>query len=530
VRFQFGDHLLDVERRELRRGNQVVDVEPQVFDLLLHLLRNRERVVSKDDLIASVWGGRIVSDATIDSRINAVRHAIGDSGATQALIRTFPRKGIRFVGAAQEEGEAVPAIAPAGEPPRPALPLPDKPSIAVLPFANMSSDPEQEFFADGIAEEIITALSRFPSLFVIARNSCFTYKARAVDVKQVGRELGVRYVLEGSLRKAGNRLRVTAQLVEAETGNHVWAERYDRDPADIFAVQDEISLAVTTAIAPAIADAEVYRALRKPPGNLDAWAAYQRGLWHMSRANAEDNALAETFFQQAIDLDPNFAGGYKGLALAVNNSASVWGTRNMQEGFSSAEALARRAVAIDPADAEARARLGMTLWMRADYQGALAEVDRALALSPNLAYAHGIRGSTLVFSGQAEDGVAALEAAIRLDPRDPNLAARINHRAFGLYLCRRYDAAVDAAKGGIRSYPKHPMCYRWLAAALGQLGRSEEAKQALRQAIEVAPASFATFVRGEVVWLRPEDHAEWLDGLRKAGFRALTEPRTSRAI
>ena len=201
----------------------------------------------------------------------------------------------------------------------------------------------------------------------------------------------------------------------------------------------------------------------------------------------------------------------------------------MQEGFSSAEALARRAVAIDPADAEARARLGMTLWMRADYQGALAEVDRALALSPNLAYAHGIRGSTLVFSGQAEDGVAALEAAIRLDPRDPNLAARINHRAFGLYLCRRYDAAVEAAKGGIRSYPKHPMCYRWLAAALGQLGRSEEAKQALRQAIEIAPASFATFVRGEVVWLRPEDHAEWLDGLRKAGFRALTEPRTSHA-
>src|SRR5207237_829743 len=194
----------------------------------------------------------------------------------------------------------VPAIAPAGEPPRPALPLPDKPSIAVLPFANMSSDPEQEFFADGIAEEIITALSRFPSLFVIARNSCFTYKARAVDVKQVGRELGVRYVLEGSLRKAGNRLRVTAQLVEAETGNHVWAERYDRDPADIFAVQDEISLAVTTAIAPAVAQAEQQRAMRKPPDSLDAWAAYQRGLWHLGKANADDNARAESFFRRAI--------------------------------------------------------------------------------------------------------------------------------------------------------------------------------------------------------------------------------------
>ena len=198
--------------------------------------------------------------------------------------------------------------------------LPDKPSIAVLPFTNMSGDPEQEFFADGIAEDIITALSRYPSLFVIARNSCFTYKGRAVDVKQVGRELGVRYVLEGSLRKAGNRIRVTAQLVEAETGKHVWAERYDRDLADIFALQDEITEAVTIAVAPAIADAEQQRAMRKPPGSLDAWAAYQRGFGISAKASAEDNALAEKFFQQAIDLDPSFAGGYKGLARVQGQS------------------------------------------------------------------------------------------------------------------------------------------------------------------------------------------------------------------
>jgi adenylate cyclase len=189
------------------------------------------------------------------------------------------------------------------------LPLPDKPSVAVLPFTNMSADPEQEFFADGIAEDIITALSRYPSLFVIARNSSFTYKGRTVDVKQVGRELGVRYVLEGSLRKAGNRIRATAQLVEAETGNHVWANRYDRDLTDIFALQDEITEAVTIAIAPAIADAEQQRAMRKPRGSLDAWAAYQRGLWHLGKVSAEDNALAGKFFQQAVDLDSSFAGG-----------------------------------------------------------------------------------------------------------------------------------------------------------------------------------------------------------------------------
>jgi adenylate cyclase len=190
------------------------------------------------------------------------------------------------------------------------LSLPDKPSIAVLPFANMSSDTEQEFFADGIAEDVITALSRYPSLFVIARNSSFTYKGQAVDVKEIGRDLGVRYVLEGSLRKAANRIRVTAQLVEAEIGRHVWAERYDRDLTDIFAVQDEITEAVTIAIAPAIADAELQRALRKPPGSLDAWAAYQRGLWHLGKATAHDYEMAKEFFRRAIDLDPNFPDGY----------------------------------------------------------------------------------------------------------------------------------------------------------------------------------------------------------------------------
>jgi adenylate cyclase len=188
------------------------------------------------------------------------------------------------------------------------LPVPDKPSVAVLPFTNMSTDPEQEFFADGIAEDVITALSRYPSLFVIARNSCFAYKGKAVDVKQVGRELGVRYVLEGRLRKAGNPIRVTAQLVEAETGKHIWAERYDRDLADIFGVQDEITEAVTIAIAPAINRAERQRAMRMPPANLDVWAAYQRGLWHFSKVTRADNALALQYFKQATDTDPNFSG------------------------------------------------------------------------------------------------------------------------------------------------------------------------------------------------------------------------------
>jgi adenylate cyclase len=397
-------------------------------------------------------------------------------------------------------------------------PLPDKPSIAVLPFTNMSGDPEQEFFADGMVDDIITVLSRYPSLFVIARNSSFTYKGRAVDVKQVGRELGVRYVLEGSVRNAGNRVRVTAQLVEAEAGNHVWAERYDRNLTDIFALQDEITEAVTTAIAPAIADAERQRAMRKPPGSLDAWSAYQRGLWHFSKGTPDDNALAEKYFQQAIDLDPSFAGGYTGLNYAQTRAAGAYGQRSRSEIENSTLALARRAVALDGNDAEARTCFGEELMRRGDYQGALAEVEAALAISPNLAAAHGALGAVLMWSGRPKEGRGALEKSVRLDPRNPNLNLRLLNIAISLYLAREYDAAVEAAKRGIRSYPDFSNTYRWLAAALGQIGRVEEAKEALEKAIAMAPASFDLFVRRRVPWHRPEDYAHMLEGLRKAGW------------
>jgi adenylate cyclase len=401
---------------------------------------------------------------------------------------------------------------------QPPLALPDKPSVAVLPFTNMSGDSEQEFVSDGIAEDVITALSRYPSLFVIARNSSFTYKGRAVDVKQVGRELGVRYVLEGSVRKAGNRIRVTAQLVEAGTGNHVWADRYDRDLADIFAVQDEITEAVTIAIAPAIADAELQRAVRKPPESLDAWAAYQRGLWHLSEANPDDNTIAQKFFRQAIDLDPTFAGGYSGLALAQLQAAAVYQKLGLLEAQSSAEALARRAVALDGADAEARSCLGWALQARGELQGALAEIERALRMSPNLAVAHGQRGATLIFAGRPKDGLAAVQTSIRLDPRDPFSAIRLLHIACGLYFSREYEEAIEAAKQLIRSYPDFPMIYRWPAAALGQLGRTGEAKEALDKAVSLAPAAFDMYVRSRVPWFRPEDHAHLVEGLRKAGW------------
>jgi adenylate cyclase len=452
-------------------------------------------------------GGICVSRVVRDQVRDRLDYTFDDLGEQQIKNIARPVRVYRV------RDRAVPVGQPLPGSPQP-LPLPDKPSVAVLPFTNMSGDPAQEFFADGIAEDIITALSRYPSLFVIARNSCFTYKGRAVDVKQVGRELGVRYVLEGSLRKAGNRIRVTAQLVEAETGKHVWADRYDRDLTDIFTVQDEITEAVTIATAPAIAAAEQQRAMRKPPGSLDAWAAYQRGLWHFDQVSAEDNALAQKFFQQAVDLDPSFAGGYKGLAVAQSNAADFQG-RGLPEVLRSAETLARHAVALDGADAEARTLLSHALYRRGDYEGALAEAERALATSPNLAFAHHVLGATLIFSGRVKEGLAALERSIRLDPL--RSAARLNHIALGLYFSREYEAAIEAANRAIRLYPDFPNTYRWLAAALGQLGRIEEAEDALEKAIAIAPAAFEMYISGRVPWMRPEDHAHMLEGLRKAG-------------
>jgi TolB-like protein len=274
--YHFEDYVLDPDRRELRRDRRLLAIEPKVFDLLLHLVGNRERVVSKDDLIATIWGGRIVSESALTTCINAARTAIGDSGEVQRLIKTLPRKGIRFVGKVEQRPTS--ASAAGSLPDTPNLALPDKPSVAVLPFTNMSGDPEQDYFADGIAEDIITALSRFKALFVIARYSSFTYKERAVDVKQVGRELGVRYVLEGSVRKAANRVRITGQLVDTATGTHLWAERFDGGVGDIFDLQDQVTESVVGAIAPALEKAEIERAKRKPTESLDAYGRYLRGI------------------------------------------------------------------------------------------------------------------------------------------------------------------------------------------------------------------------------------------------------------
>ena len=275
--YLFEDFVLDTDKRELRRGADVVSVAPQVFDVLDYLIRSRERVVSKDDLVTAIWEGRIISDAALTTCLKAVRSAIGDSGEGQRLIKTLPRKGFRFVGRVREEPGPGRGTLDGGTPvDRPALALPDRPSIAVLAFTNMSGDPDQGYFSDGITEDIITGLSRFSELFVIARNSSFQYKGKSPDIRQVGRELGVRYVLEGSIRRAGDRVRISAQLVDAVTGAHRWAERYDRELKDVFAVQDEVSRAIVAILVAQVDKAEAERTLLKPPATWQAYDFFMR--------------------------------------------------------------------------------------------------------------------------------------------------------------------------------------------------------------------------------------------------------------
>jgi adenylate cyclase len=399
------------------------------------------------------------------------------------------------------------------------LPLPDRPSIAVLAFTNMSGDPDQEYFSDGIAEDIITELSRSRSFFVIARNSSFTYKGHAVEVKRVARELGVRYVVEGSVRRSGNRIRVTAQVVDAQTGNHIWAERYDRGAADVFAVQDEITIAVTTAIHPAVADAELRRVLRKPPENLGAWEAYQRGLWQLAKNNAADNERGIEYLHRAIALDQTFASAYVHLAAAYYATGERYASRPYVDGVRLAQMWARKAAEIDPQDAEVQAALGFLAFDSGHMKDARECASLALASNRYSFMANALNGAVLLFNGLPGEGRNALLTALRLNPRDPRSSARLNQIAISYYFEQNYVGAAEAARQAIRRYPNYPMPYRWLAAALGQLGRTEEAHAALDEAIKVSPSLFDIYVRSQPPWFRSEDHEQMLDGLRKAGWQ-----------
>jgi adenylate cyclase len=404
---------------------------------------------------------------------------------------------------------------------RPSLPLPDKPSIAILAFTNMSGDAEQEFFADGIAEDITTVLSKSRSLFVIARNSSFTYKGRPVAVQDIGRELGVRYVLEGSVRKAGSRVRVTAQLVEATTGGHLWAEKYDRDLADILSVQDEITRSVSEAIQPALERSERERAARKPPDSLDAWENYHRGMWHFANVDAAENEEARGFLQRAVELDPRFAPAEAALALTYLNEITLFRSDARATNIPLALEHAGRAIQIDGTDATAHAAFARALWMSGRHAESLAEADLAVELVPNSAAAHGAQGGARLWGGRPRDAIAPLQTAMRLSPFDPLFPLWLHFIARAHYWAEDYVASISAARKLLHSVPNFRQVYNTLIAALGQTGQVDEARVVMNEGLERFGDGFRRFMSlplNELLELRPEDREHLIVGFRKAGL------------
>jgi TolB-like protein/Tfp pilus assembly protein PilF len=524
MQFFFDDLTLDADRRELRRGAGRIAVEPQVFDLLVYLVQNRERVVSKDDLIASVWGGRIVSDSTLTSRINAARKAIGDSGTEQKLIRTVPRKGLRFVGTVLTQAEGVEPAADTGslsdethEPARPALPLPDRPAIAVLPFINMSGDPEQEYFSDGISEDIITALSKLRWFFVIARNSSFIYKGKAVHMKQVAEELGVGYVIEGSVRKGGDRVRITAQLNDVATGSHIWAERYDRGLADVFAVQDEITEAIVAAIEPQLYAAESFRARRKPPDSLDAWDLVMRALSHYWRVTRQDNVVAQALLEKAIAIDPNYGQALGMLATSHTFSAHM-GWEDMATVAPVAKRAALAAIQADSEDPWAHYALGCVYLFARRFDDSLAEFELALRLNPNFSLAQGYYGLTLSYCGRWEEGDLAARRALRLSPRDPFSAIYYGIAAYAMFVGRNYDAAMRLSREGIRQRSDFVGAHRVLAASAGMAGQTEVATAALQELRRAQPNISLGWLASQMPIKQDADREHYLEAFRRAGL------------
>jgi len=513
----FEAYALDPGIRELRRGAELIPLEPQVFDLLVFLIENRDRVVSKDDLMAAVWRGRVVSESTLTSRINAARKAVGDSGEGQALIRTVARKGFRFVGTVSDAAPAVPIPREAADPAQPGFALPERPSIAVLPFVNMSGDSEQDYFSDGISEDIITALSKLRWFFVIARNSSFTYKGKAVHLKQVAEDLGVRYVIEGSVRKSGERVRITAQLNDVATGSHLWAERYDRDLADVFAVQDEITEAIVAAIEPHLYAAENFHAQRKAPDSLDAWDLVMRALSHYWRVTRQDNVVAQALLEKAISIDPHYGQALGVLATSYMFTAHM-GWMDMAAAMAKAEISALAAIRADSEDPWAHNALGHVYLFARRFDDSLAEFETALRLNPNFALAQGYYALSLSYNGRWQEADEAARRAIRLSPRDPYLGVYYGIVAYAQYIARNYDEATKFARQAIRQRSDFVGGHRVLVAAAGMAGDKALAKSALAELKRAQPNISLAWIAANMPIRHDAEREHYLEGFRKAGL------------
>jgi adenylate cyclase len=517
--YRFEDFSLDGDRRELRRGNEIVAVEPQVFDVLEFLIVNRERVVSNDELIRAVWQGRIVSDGTVSTRINAVRHALGDSGTHQRLIRTLPRKGYRFAGDLRPDPGNGKSDDPATiERPDDLLALGSRPSIAVLPFANFSADAEQTYFADGITEDITSGLCRLKGFLVIARNTMSAYKGQLIDVRRLGHELGVRYVLEGSVRRTGDDIRVTAQLLETEGGNHLWAERYDRKLEHIFAIQDEITASIVGRLGPELLAAEYARVRRKPTHSLGAWECVIRALHHSSQQSESESRKALEFLDRALQHDADYAQalGMKAWLLIFR---AFQGWEDMGQVLRQAESLIARALAVDNDELWPYLAQGMVGYATRDNELSMVALTRAVELSPNSVNAHGLLGNAHAFGGRSAEALACIKRAMRLSPRDTYLSDFELYQAFAYFQGAQYGAGLKFAQQAHRLRPGHAYPLLLGASCAGHLGNVGTGASLLLELKSIIPIVSPAWVEATSPYVLSEDRARLVEGLVRVGLQ-----------
>src|SRR5438874_8553672 len=479
----FGPFRLDTDAGILFHGAEPTALGQRGVALLALLVGHAGTPVSKEALLEAAWPARAIEDSNLTVQIAAVRRIFEDLAGGGDWIETLPRRGYRYIGpavAANSPESAATAVTEAR------LSLPDKPSVAVLPFSNLSGDPEQDYFADGMVDDIITGLARINWLFVIARNSTFIYKGRAVDVKQVGRELGVRYVLEGSVRKAGDSVRVTGQMIDASTGAHVWAERYDRGSNDIFALQDEIALSAVGAIAPSVRRAEIDSVKRKRPDSLDAYDLVLRAQVDVDSGMPEQVTRALVLLKRAIELDPTYA-------LAHGNAAMCHHCLFLRAGLQDVNRTAsirhaRLAIIHGQDDALALTWAGFSIGMDGHDRGAaFTALEAALAISPSSALTYILGSVILGWSGEAERAIEWGERGMRLSPFDSWAFAAFDAQAMSHLLRGRYEAACRAAYKSVQANSAHSITYVQLAAALAKLGRLEEARAAAGRVLELHP-------------------------------------------
>jgi len=523
----------------LFRGAEPIPLGRRAVVVLRVLVERSGAPVSKQALMDAAWPGLAVEDSNLVVQIAALRRVLGEEPGGDRWIETLPRRGYRFVGPVriaahgapdQRAGDQqtrdqgfIPTAPRVADPPMaadaPVLTLPAQPSIAALPFQNMSGDPGQEYFADGVVEEIITALSRFRSLFVIARNSSFAYKGRFVDVKQVGRELGVRYVLEGSVRRSMNQVRVTAQLVDALSGAHLWADRFDGALEDIFDLQDRVAARVASEIEPRLAQAELERARRKPTVNLGANDYYLRALANCYPTTKEQSEEVLGLAYKAIELDPAFASAYGIAAWFHSRRGQNQWTSNAVRERADALRMARRAAELGKEDAISLAFAGYTFaFAGREVENGAALADRAIELNPNLALAWGICGWVTLMLGQHDAAIERTAHAMRLSPLDPFMRGPQTTMAVANLMAGRYAEAVSWAAKALQPDPKFAPAWRIAAAGHALAGHIEEAQAACARLRQLDPLLRVSNLGAVSAPYRPADLAKFEEGLRRAGL------------